>query len=167
MSNDSRVREAWWSVIGPDEGESIWQPLPSQGYVTVKLEPQTMPYDGFSSGIQVLPPGCSVREHGHQQNHELIFIYQGTGRAEIETDEYELVPGTTLLFGRYARHLIENTGDTEMRLFWVFTPPGLENWFRAIGQTRQPGQPMPDAFPRPDNVEDVMAQMRFVPPRPR
>jgi len=126
-----------------------------------------MPYDGFSSGIQVLPPGCSVREHGHRQNHELIFIYEGTGRAEIETDTYELVPGTTVLFGRYARHLIENTGDVDLRLFWVFTPPGLENWFRAIGRPRSPGDTQPEAFPRPDNVADVMEQMRFVPPRER
>jgi mannose-6-phosphate isomerase-like protein (cupin superfamily) len=165
MSRQDQVKQAWWSVIGPDEGESIWQPLPSRGYVTVKLEPQTMPYDGFSTGTQLLPPGCSVREHGHQQNHELIYIYAGTGRAEIETDSYDLVPGTTILFGRYARHLIENTGDVDMELFWVFLPPGLENWFRAIGQTRQPGEAMPEAFPRPDNVEEVMKQQRFVPPR--
>jgi mannose-6-phosphate isomerase-like protein (cupin superfamily) len=154
-----------WSVVGPDEGESLWQPLPSRGYVTVNLDPTNMPYDGFSSGIQVLPPGCSVREHGHRQNHELVFIYEGTGRCEIETDEYELVPGTTVLFGRYARHVIENTGDVDLKLFWVFTPARLEDWFRAIGKPRKPGEPMPEAFPRPDNVEQYMQEQRFVPPR--
>ena len=71
---------AWWAVVGPDEGESQWQPLPSRGYVTLKLTPETTPYDTFTSGIQVLPPGCHVREHGHRQNHELIFIHEGTGR---------------------------------------------------------------------------------------
>ena len=79
--------QPWWAVIGPDEGESLWQPLPSRGYVTLKLTPETMPYDTFTSGVQVLPPGCQVREHGHKQNHELIFIYEGTGRVEIEGEE--------------------------------------------------------------------------------
>lgn len=164
-SDPERATRPWWAVIGPDEGESLWQPLPSRGYVTVNLDPTNMPYDGFSSGIQVLPPGCSVREHGHRQNHELVFIYEGTGRCEIEDDEYELRPGTTVLFGRYARHLLENTGDVDMKLFWVFTPARLEDWFRAIGRPRTPGEPMPEAFPRPDNVEQYMEEQRFVPPR--
>jgi hypothetical protein len=54
-----------------------------------------------------------------------------------------------------------------MELFWVFMPPGLEHWFRAIGQARQPGAEMPPAFERPPNVAEVMEQMRFVPPARR
>ncbi|MFL2770549.1 MAG: cupin domain-containing protein [Rhodospirillaceae bacterium] len=163
MSDD--FWKPWWAVIGPDEGESIWQPEPSRGYVDVNLTPGNTPYDSFSSGIQVLPPGCSVREHGHKQNHELLFFYEGIGRCEIEDSKYDLVPGTTVLFGRYARHLITNTGDVDMKLFWVFFPPALEHWFRAIGQPRKPGEEMPDKFPRPDNVGDIMEYMKFMPPR--
>ena len=74
-----QIVEPWWTVIGPDEGESLWQPLPSRGYVTLKLTPDTMPCDTFTSGVQVLPPGCHVREHGHKQNHELIFIHEVRG----------------------------------------------------------------------------------------
>ncbi|MEP0392985.1 MAG: cupin domain-containing protein [Erythrobacter sp.] len=157
----------WWAVIGPDEGQHRWQPLPSRGYVSLKLSPENMPYDGFSSGIQVLPAGCNVREHGHKQNHELIFVYEGTGTCEIEDEHFDIVPGCTILFGRYARHLVTNTGDCDMRFFWVFFPPGLENWFEAIGKVRQPGEEMPEAFDRPEGVEEVMEMMRFVPPRER
>ena len=164
MLEDS-VKRPWWAVIGPDDGESLWQPQPSNGYVTLKLTPETMPYDTYTSGIQVLPPGCHVREHGHQQNHELIFIYEGTGKAVIEDRHYELKPETTVLFGRCARHLIENTGTTDMKLFWVFFPPALEHWFRAIGRPRAPGDQTPERFPRPDNVQDVMAALRFMPPK--
>jgi len=157
----------WWKVLGPDEGRSYWQPLPSRGYVEVILDPSNTPYDGFSSGIQVLPPGCSVREHGHQRNHELLFIYEGTGTCTIEDETYDLVPGTTVLFGRHARHLVVNDGDVDMKIFWVFLPPGLEDWFHAIGRPRAPGEPMPEAFARPDDVADVQARLRFVPPKPR
>jgi mannose-6-phosphate isomerase-like protein (cupin superfamily) len=159
------VTEPWWAVIGPDTGESIWQPEPSRGYVDVNLSPENTPYDDFSSGIQVVPPDCAVREHGHRQHHELLFFYEGTGRCEIEDSEYDIVPGTTVLFGRYARHLFENTGETDMKLFWVFLPPGLESWFRAIGRPRTPGEAMPEKFARPENVQDIMEAVKFVPPR--
>jgi mannose-6-phosphate isomerase-like protein (cupin superfamily) len=152
-------------ISGPEDGQSLWQPLPSRGYVTVKFSPQNMPYDTFSSGIQLLPPGCHIREHGHQQNHELVFVYEGTGSVTIEGETTPLEPGSAVLFGRYARHRIDNTGDVDMKLFWVFMPPGLEDWFNAIGRPRQPGEPMPEPFPRPDNVAEVQERMRFVPPR--
>ncbi len=152
-------------VIGPEDGASLWQPLPSRGYVTVKLEPQTMPYDTFSCGIQVLPPGCSVRDHGHQQNHELIFVYEGRGSVTIDGETQPVVAGSTILFTRHAQHRLDNTGDEDMRLFWVFFPPGLEDWFAAIGRPRRPGDPMPDPFERPMDVDAIMQRMRFTPPR--
>ena len=124
-----------------------------------------MPYDTFSSGIQVLPPGCEVREHGHLQNHELVFVYQGEGRVDIDGEVSALKPGTTVLFARNCVHRIENTGAIDMKMFWVFFPPGLEDWFNAIGRPRTPGEPMPAAFARPDNVSEVMQRMRFMPPR--
>jgi mannose-6-phosphate isomerase-like protein (cupin superfamily) len=161
------ISDPWWAVLGPDDGESLWQPLPTRGHVTLKLTPENMPYDTFTSGVQVMPPGCHIREHGHKQNHELVFVYQGTGKVEIEGNTYAVSKGCTVLFGRYARHVITNTGDEDLCMFWVFMPPGLEHWFRGIGRPRQPGESMPDAFPRPDNVDAIMEQQRFVPPAKR
>lgn len=152
-------------VVGPDEGRSLWQPLPSCGYVKVNLTPDNMPYDTFSSGTQLLPPGCEVREHGHRQNHELVFIYEGTGYVDIDGVVTQLAPESTVLFARNCTHRLVNSGDVDMKLFWVFFPPGLEDWFYAIGRDRKPGEPMPEAFARPDNVQDVMDKMRFLPPR--
>ena len=40
-------------VLGPDEGESFWQPLPSTGYIVNKLTPYNTPYDSFSLGVNV------------------------------------------------------------------------------------------------------------------
>ncbi len=152
-------------IVGPGEGQSWWQPLPSRGYVDVHLTPDNMPYDSFSSGTQLLPSGCMVREHGHRQNHELVFIYEGEGEVNIDGVTSAVVAGTSVLFARNGTHWIKNTGSTDMKLFWVFMPPGLEDWFAAIGRPRSPGESMPEAFARPDNVEAVMAAMRFLPPR--
>jgi mannose-6-phosphate isomerase-like protein (cupin superfamily) len=158
-------REPHAVISQPEDGVSLWQPLPSRGYVTIKFSPENTPYDSFSSGIQLLPPGCHIREHGHERNHELVFVYEGTGTVTIEGETTRLEPGSAVLFGRFARHRIDNTGDCDMKLFWVFMPPGLEDWFNAIGKPRQPGDAMPEAFDRPANVTEVQARMRFVPPR--
>jgi len=50
-------------VLGPDDGESFWQPLPSRGCITSKLTP----YDSFSLGIPVMEPGASIRRHAHER----------------------------------------------------------------------------------------------------
>ncbi|GAB5457820.1 MAG: hypothetical protein Hens3KO_08500 [Henriciella sp.] len=152
-------------VIKPDGGESWWQPEPSRGYVTTYITPEENPYHDFSSGVQVLPPGCEVREHGHTINHELVFIYQGSGLIIIEDVSHEVGPGFTAMFADNEKHIIRNTGDEDMHMFWVFMPPRLEEWFRAIGKPRIPGEPMPDAFPRPDGTQKAMDFQRFIKPK--
>jgi len=66
-------------VLAPQDGESLWQPLPSTGYVTNKITPYNSPYDAFSVGIQVLEPGMHVRRHAHERSHEILFCYRGNG----------------------------------------------------------------------------------------
>lgn len=152
-------------ISGPEEGHSLWQPMPSRGYVTIKFSPQNTPYEDFSAGIQLLPPGCHVREHGHLQNHELVFIHEGFGTVTIDDITSPLEPGSTVLFCRNSRHRIDNTGQGDMKLFWVFMPPGLEDWFNAIGRPRRAGESTPGPFERPADVTSILERMRFMPPR--
>ena len=152
-------------VSGPDEGTSYWQPQPSTGFATVKLHPGNSPINFLSAGIQVLEPGTHVRNHAHQRNDELLFVYEGTGTVTIEGETTPLEPGSAVLFCRQARHRIDNTGTVDMKLFWVFAPPGLEDWFNAIGRPRRAGEPMPPPFERPADVAEVQARLKFVPPR--
>jgi quercetin dioxygenase-like cupin family protein len=149
-------------VLGPDEGESFWQPLPSRGYIVNKLTPYNTPYDSFSLGIQVLEPGAHIRRHAHERQHEVLFCYAGEGWAEVDGQRHEVRPETTLLIGRAAWHTVQNTGSTQMRLLWMIAPAGLEDGFRAIGRPRRPGEPMPPPFERPADVAEIQARQRFV-----
>ena len=151
-------------ALGPEQGDSFWQPQPSTGYVINKINPYNSPYDTFSTGLQVLEPGAHIRRHAHERNHELLFCYRGTGQADIEGKLYEIEPETMILVGRGLQHKVSNTGAGEMRLLWLIAPAGLEDWFRAIGRPRQRGEPRPAPFDRPPNVEAIQAQQRFVRP---
>jgi len=69
-----------------------------------------------------------------------------------------------ILIGRGLQHKVTNTGMEQMRLLWLITPPGLEDWFRAIGRPRRAGEPLPASFDRPAHVETIQAQQRFIRP---
>lgn len=150
-------------VSGPDDGVSYWQPLPSTGYTVTKLSPLNSPINHLAAGIQVVEPGMHVRNHAHQCNDELLFVYEGTGHALIDGVRHELAAGALIAVGRYVEHKVFNTGTTQMKIFWVFTPPGLEDWFGAIGQPRRAGDAPPPPFPRPDGVDDIHKKVKFVP----
>lgn len=154
-----------YRVIGPDEGPTFWQPQPSTGWSEVKVSPYDWGSNMYSAGVQVLMPGAHVREHAHQRNEELLFIWEGTGTALVNDKEYDLSPGTLIVVDRDAQHKLINTGDVPMRIFWVFTPPGLENWFAAIGKARENMTDEPPVFDRPDNVADVQRAMFFQAPK--
>jgi mannose-6-phosphate isomerase-like protein (cupin superfamily) len=151
-------------ALGPEDGESFWQPLPSTGYVINKINPYNSPYDAFSTGLQVLEPGAHIRRHAHERSHELLFCYRGSGQADIDGKLYDVLPETMILIGRGVQHKVTNTGTGQMRLLWFIAPAGLEDWFRAIGRPRRPDEPLPAPFDRPADVGIIQAQQRFIPP---
>jgi hypothetical protein len=44
-------------------------------------------------------------------------------------------------------------------MLWVISPPGLEDFFRAIGRPRAAGEPAPAPFSRPADVVAVERAM--------
>ena len=54
--------------------------------------------------------------------------------------------------GYDVKHEILNEGPDELVMLWLVSPPGLEEFFKAIGRPRMPGEPAPEPFARPENV---------------
>ena len=48
-----------------------------------------------------------------------------------------------------------------MRMLWVLSPPGLENFFAGIGRPRRPGEPAPAPFARPDDAAEIERRTVF------
>lgn len=82
----------------------------------------------------MLKPGAHIRRHAHERSHEILFCYQGQGRAELEEESFDLVEESTLLIGRGVQHKIINTGKQQLKVVWIISPVGLDGWFRAIGK---------------------------------
>ena len=153
-------------VVRPDEGLSYWQPVPANGYAEVRVSHRRDPaIVSLASGIQVIAPGCHIREHVHPDQEELLFFFEGRGEVVIDGVAHALVPGTTAYIGAGHRHKIVN-GDpeAELRMMWVMLPGGengLDDFFARIGRPRRPGEPAPEPFPRPDDVLAIEAATVF------
>ena len=81
-------------VVQPDEGESFWQPVPANGHAEVRVSHRRHPaIQSFATGIQVIAPGCHIREHVHPREEELLFFFEGRGEAVIDGRAYPAPAG--------------------------------------------------------------------------
>lgn len=156
-------------VLQPDEGTSYWQPKPANGYVTIKVSPDNCASNLVTMGVQVVAPnGCHVREHWHSRNEEILFCFEGRGTILLDGVPHPFVPGTTAYLGRWVKHKIVNDDPQRLLKFtWTYLPPGLDQFFAAIGRPRAPGAPAPEPFERPADVIGIEKQTGFGPPLDR
>jgi quercetin dioxygenase-like cupin family protein len=146
-------------VMQPGEGPSYWQPVPARGHADPALFPGNTGFPGLSMGYQTIAPGGRVREHSHGDQVELQICFQGRGRVVVDGKSHDLLPGTACFLGYDVRHEIVNDSAEDLVMLWVIAPPGLEHFFRAIGRPRQPGEPAPAPFARPDDVVAIERTM--------
>lgn len=61
-------------------------------------------------------------EYGHK-GKELGVIIEGKGEFSIGGNTYPLNEGDSISFDSDVPHALKNTGDKELKAFWVITPP--------------------------------------------
>jgi quercetin dioxygenase-like cupin family protein len=139
-------------VVQPGDGPSYWQPIPANGHADPALFPARTGFDTLAMGYQTIAPGSRVREHSHGDQVELQICFKGRGHVVVDGEKHPLVPGTACMLGYDVKHEIVNDTAEDLVMMWVITPPGLEDFFKAIGRVRTPGEPAPAPFARPDDV---------------
>jgi len=149
-------------IVGPSEGDSYWQPVPANGHIRNIFSAAALgAASDFSMGTQTLPPGCFIREHTHARNEEVIFVIDGKGVARIDGVEHAIEKGSAVHVGMNRKHHFLNPHAEPMTFLWIMMPGGLDRFFAEIGRPRQPGEPAPPPFPRPDNVAEIEARTVF------
>jgi quercetin dioxygenase-like cupin family protein len=139
-------------VVQPDEGPSYWQPVPASGHADPRLTPDRTGFPALAMGYQTIAPGGRVREHSHGDQVELQICFHGRGHVMVDGARHPLVPGTACFLGHGVKHEIVNDTSDDLVMLWVITPHGLEDFFKAIGRPRTPGEPAPEPFARPADV---------------
>ena len=86
--------------------------------------------------IRVLP-GETVRPaHSHPNSEELIYIITGSGKVMIENEVGEVRAGSAILFEQGKIHMLQNSGDVEMKVICFFAPAtNVDNYKTFEGVT--------------------------------
>lgn len=152
-----------FKVVGPQDGQSFWQPVPANGFVrNILNQAITGSRADFSMGTQTVAPGCFIREHTHEREEEVIFVLSGRGSARIDGVEHPIETGSAVFIDRGRKHHFLNGSATEpMTFLWLLMPGGLDLFFAEIGRQRAPSEPAPEPFPRPANIAEIEARTVF------
>ncbi|HEV7258584.1 MAG TPA: cupin domain-containing protein [Bosea sp. (in: a-proteobacteria)] len=149
-------------VLGPEDGESYWQPVPANGFVRNLLSTAKTGGDSrFSMGTQTVAPGCLIREHTHDTHEEVIFVYEGRGIARIDGVEHPLEKGSCAYIGQGLKHHFLNPHEEPLSFTFLLMPGGLDEFFARIGRPKHPGDPEPEPFPRPDDIAEIERETVF------
>jgi mannose-6-phosphate isomerase-like protein (cupin superfamily) len=149
-------------VLGPNDGESFWQPVPANGYVRNLINTaKTGGASRFSMGTQTVAPKCSIREHVHDTQEEIIFVYEGSGIARIDSVEHPIERGSCAYIGQGLKHHFLNPHEEPLSFTFLLIPGGLDEFFAQIGRPKRPGEPAPAPFPRPENIAEIESRTVF------
>jgi Mannose-6-phosphate isomerase len=73
--------------------------------------------------IRVAPGEAVKPAHSHPNGEECIYIIRGSGRVMVNGEVGPVKEGTAVLFPQGSVHILQNTGDEEMKVVCFFAPP--------------------------------------------
>ncbi len=82
--------------------------------------------ESIAAGLVILPPGGKSDFIGHVEG-EMFYVLRGQGAIRVGEQIRPIVAGTAVWVGPHEVHQTMNTGDGELKLLWVLSPPGRES----------------------------------------
>ena len=84
----------------------------------------------LSACVIKVAPGETVRPaHSHPNGEEVFYIIAGSGRVMIEGEVAPVREGSVVLFPQGKVHMLQNNGQTEMKVVCFFAPAtNLDNY---------------------------------------
>jgi len=88
----------------------------------------------ITTGISIYPEGTGAPLHLHHCD-EQVTLLEGRGEVEIAGQVTPLEPTDTAYVAAGTEHAFRNTGDTPMKILWVYTSALVTRTFVATGET--------------------------------
>ena len=73
--------------------------------------------------IRVLPGSTVKPAHSHPEGEEVIYIIKGSGIVMVDGAIQPVDEGTAVLFPVGSVHMLQNSGNVEMKVICFFSPP--------------------------------------------
>jgi quercetin dioxygenase-like cupin family protein len=88
----------------------------------------------LATGISVYPVGAGAPVHSHNCD-EQVLILDGEGFVEVDGAQTQLKKFDTAYVKAGNFHRYENTGDTPMRILWIYPQAHVTRTFFDTGET--------------------------------
>ena len=106
------------------------------GIESIRLTPEPLDGQQFVMGVTSFPPGTSIPLHSHN-TIEQVTVIEGEGIAVLNGEERAARPYDTTQIAPGEVHRFMNTGDTRMRILWVYGSTEVTRTFAETGETVQ------------------------------
>ncbi|HVW16999.1 MAG TPA: cupin domain-containing protein [Solirubrobacteraceae bacterium] len=137
------------AVHGTAQGEAYWGPG----------DRYTFHVTGEQSGGAMFAFDCVVGKgggpppHRHLAEDELFYVYEGTLSFTADGVTREVSAGESIFVPRGTAHSYRNTGDGNVLMLTIYTPAGMEGWFREVYErvddpTKDPPAATPEMIER-------------------
>ena len=109
-------------------GRAFWGPGDEYTFLVTSAE----------SGGSMFSVDCRVGAgggpppHRHLVEDELFFIYEGAIEFTADGETRTVGAGQSVFVARGVVHAYRNEADTDARMVAVYTPAGMEGWFREV-----------------------------------
>ena len=111
-------------IVKLDEVEGMTFPA---GRTTRVLTGQNLlPTKNFTAGYVVIQPKGRIPLHTHS-NEEIYIFVKGNGRIRVGSKEESVKAVSAIYIEPNAEHLLQNTGDDEMIMIFIYSPAGTAN----------------------------------------
>jgi mannose-6-phosphate isomerase-like protein (cupin superfamily) len=88
----------------------------------------------FTTGMSAYPKGKGAPMHWHNCD-EQVTLLEGTGEVEIDGMVTPLVPYDSTYISAGRKHCFRNTGETPMKILWVYSSTHVTRTFADTGET--------------------------------
>ena len=84
---------------------------------------------GLGLGMTIFPPGSRSNSHSHDVTQEVWYVVSGEGEIVVGDETARLKPDMVVVAPPGLPHHLTNTGDEDLKVLWIFVPPGPETEF--------------------------------------
>ena len=131
--------------VGPDGGEVLTNPIGGRMVLKVRDEDTGGAYSVHDNVIPAGSPG--PRPHLHLRHEETFYVLEGLLTVRVGSRRIEATAGSFVVVPRGVVHQPSNPSAEPARVLLVFSPGGMDRFFREAVEGRIPLQGPPPTDP--------------------